>query len=173
MFLNGCLHIIGYSGEYPMILAVDIEGNRWRKIDGPSGLQHSMHQAQGNLCVCTLAGSNDSKLSIWILEDYGTDNWTLKHMITMRILFGRVNIRFGYPDFDDEDIVITVHPEWNLIFFAREDGTIIAYNMDNKKIHVIPVHVFRYGRHTVKKEFICRPYYLPYVPLFLDSLAEQ
>jgi hypothetical protein len=61
------------------------------------------------------------------------------------ILFGRINIRFGWPDFDDKDIVITVHPEWNLIFFAREDGTIIAYNMDRKKVHVIPVHIFWYG----------------------------
>ena len=91
----------------------------------------------------------------------------------MRILFGRINIRFGYPNFDDEDIVIAVHLEWNLIFFAREDGTIIAYNMDRKKVHVIPVRVFRYGRRIVKKEFICRPYYLSYVTLFLDSLAEQ
>ena len=120
-------------GEYPMILAMDMEENTWRKIDGPSGLQHSKHQAQGHLCVCTIGGPNDSKLSIWILEDYGTDNWTLNHTVTTRILFGRINIRFGYPDFDDEDIVITVHPEWNLIFFAREDGTIIAYNMDRKK----------------------------------------
>ena len=81
-----------------MILAVDMEGNIWRKIDGPSGLQHSMHQAQGHLCVCTVGGPNDSKLSIWILED-----WTLKHTITTRILFGRINIRFGYPNLDDED----------------------------------------------------------------------
>ena len=64
----------------------------------------------------------------------GTDNWRLKHTVTTRILFGRINIRFGYPDFDDEDIVITVHLEWNLIFFAREDGTIIVYNMVRKKV---------------------------------------
>jgi hypothetical protein len=68
-----------------------------------------MHQAQGHLCVCTIDGPNDSKLSIWILEDYGTNNWTLKHTITKRILFGRINIRFGYLDFDDEDIVIIVY----------------------------------------------------------------
>ena len=116
-----------------MIFVVDMEGNTWRKIDRPDGLHHSMHQAQGHLCLCTIDGPNDSKLSIWILEDYGTDNWTLKHTVTTRIMFGRINIRFGYPDFDDEDIVIIVHPEWNLIFFAREDGTIIAYNMDRKK----------------------------------------
>jgi hypothetical protein len=44
VFLNGCLHIMGCSREYPMIFVVDMEGNTWRKIDGPSGLQHSMHQ---------------------------------------------------------------------------------------------------------------------------------
>ena len=73
MFLNGCLHIMGRSREYPMVLAVDMEGNTWRKFDELSGLQHPMHQAQGHLCVCTVGGPNDSKLSIWILEDYGID----------------------------------------------------------------------------------------------------
>ena len=102
---------MGHSGLYSMILAVDMKGNTLRKIDGPNGLQHSMHQAQGHLCVYTVGGPNDSKLSIWILEDYGTDNWTLKHTVTVRILFGRINIRFGFPDFVDEDIVITVHLE--------------------------------------------------------------
>ena len=64
VFLNGCLHIMGCSREYPMILVVDMEGNTWRKIDRPDGLHHSMHQAQGHLCVCTIDGPNDSKLSI-------------------------------------------------------------------------------------------------------------
>ena len=74
VFLNGCLHIMGHSREYSMILVVDMEGNTWRRIDRPSGLQHSMHQAQGRLCVCTVGGPNNSKLLIWILEDCGTDN---------------------------------------------------------------------------------------------------
>ena len=31
-----------------------------------------------------------SKLSIWILEDYGTNNkWTLKHTISLRKLSGK------------------------------------------------------------------------------------
>ena len=37
-------------------------------------------------------------------------------------------------DCAEDYTVITVHLEWNLIFFAGEDGTIIAYNMDCKKI---------------------------------------
>jgi hypothetical protein len=47
-----------------MILVVHMEGNTWRKIDRPSGLQHSMHQAQSHLCVYTVGGPNDSKLSV-------------------------------------------------------------------------------------------------------------
>ena len=91
----------------------------------------------------------------------------------MCILLGRINIRFGFVDWDAEYTVITVHPEWNMIFFAGEDGTIITYDMDRRRVYVIPARVFWYGRRSVKKEFICRPYYLPYVPLFLNSLAEQ
>ena len=129
-----------------MIFAMDIEGNTWRKIDRPDGLHHSMHQAHGHLCLCTVDGPNDSKLSIWILEDYGTNNWTLKHMVSTWILFERINIRFGFMDWVDEYTVITVHLEWNLIFFVREERTIIAYDMDCRKVHVIPTHVIWYGR---------------------------
>jgi hypothetical protein len=53
VFLNGCLHIIGDYRGYSKILAMDMEGNTWRKIDRPSGLQHSMHQAQVT-CVYVL-----------------------------------------------------------------------------------------------------------------------
>jgi hypothetical protein len=125
------------------------------------------------LCVCTVAGPNDSKLSIWILKDYGNNNCALKHTISIRILFGRIKIRFGFMDWVAEYTVITVHLEWNMIFFAREDGTIIAYDMDHRRVHVILARVFRYVRHSVKKEFNHIPFYLPYVPLLLESLAEQ
>ena len=76
-------------------------------------------------------------------------------------------------DWVAEYTVITIHPEWNMIFFAGEDGTIIAYDMDRIRVHVILARVFLYGRCTNKKEFIYRPFYLPYVPFFLDALAEQ
>jgi hypothetical protein len=134
-----------------MILAVDMEENTWRKIDRPSGLQHFMHQAQGHLCVCTVAGPNDCKLSIWILEYYGTNNQTLKHTVSMWILFGRINIRFGGVAWAFEYTVITVHLEWNLIFFAGEDGTIIAYDMDRKRVRVIPAMSFGMVDIALKK----------------------
>ena len=89
-------------------------------------------------------------------------------MVSTRILFGRINIRFGGVDWVAEYTVIIIHPKWNMIFFAGEVRTIIAYDMDRIRVHVIPVHVFRYGRRSIKKEFNYRPFYLPYVPLFLE-----
>jgi hypothetical protein len=125
------------------------------------------------VCVCTIAGPNDSKLSIWILEDYGTNNWALKHTISTWILFGRINIRFGFVDWVAKYIVIIVHPKWNMISFAGEDGTIITYDMDRRRVHVIPALVFLYVRHSIQKEFNCRLFHLSYVPLFFELLAEQ
>jgi hypothetical protein len=68
--------------------------------------------------------------------------------------------------------VITVHLEWNFIFLIGKDRTLIAYYMDRRKVHVIHARVIRFCRsrgcfHMNKS------YYLPYVPLFMESLAEQ
>ena len=90
-------------------------------------------------------------------------------------VFGKTNIKFGYVDYDSAYTAITVHPDWNLIFFVGAKRTIIAYDMDRRKVHVIPASVNRrYGRRKFLACFMSRPYFLPYVPLFffLESLAE-
>ena len=94
-------------------------------------------------------------------------------MVSTRILFGRINIRFGGVDWVAEYTVIIIHPKWNMIFFVGEQRTIIAYHMDRRKVHVIPTLVIRYSRCRVMKEDMSKPYYIPYVPLFSDSLAEE
>ena len=90
-------------------------------------------------------------------------------------MFGKANIQFNYVDYDSAYTAITVHLEWNLIFFIGAERTIITYDMDQTKVHVIPASVDRsYGRHKVLARFMSRPYFLPDVPLFffLESLAE-
>ena len=47
VFLNGFMHML----EYSMIVAVDMEGKTWRTIRKPSGVEMSIDQAQGHLCV--------------------------------------------------------------------------------------------------------------------------
>ena len=107
---------MGYSGFYHQILAVDMEGETWRKIPCPRRSEGSIHQSQGHLCVCAVRGCDMPKLNIWILEDYGTNKWTLKHTISTLDMFTETNIEFGYWDVDQ--YYSTVHPEWNLLLFV-------------------------------------------------------
>ena len=157
--------------EYSAIVVVDMEEKIWMTIHKPGGAEMSIHQAQGHLCVCCANFRNRSWLLVWILEDYGTDNWSLKHVVDMEELFGRMNIKAGSRLYDEEYRVITVYPEWNFIFLVGKDRTLIAYDMDRRKVHVIHVRVIRFCRSRGHFH-MNRPYYLPYVPLFMESLAE-
>jgi hypothetical protein len=91
-------------------------------------------------------------------------------------VFAKTKVQIGYLGLESSYSAVIVHPEWNLILFvgAREESAIITYNMDNRKVHVIPTHYIPYGRHDVVPDFIGRPYYVPYAPLFseLESLAK-
>ena len=109
---------------------------------------------------------------MWILEDYGTDNWRLKHVVDTEELFGHMNIKVGSELCDVEYRVITVHLEWNFIFLVGKDRTLIAYDMDRRKVHVIHARVIHFCRSRGCFH-MNRSYYLPYVPLFMASLAEQ
>ena len=64
------------------------------------------------------------QLSFWVLEDYGTNKWTLKHMVTMLEIFGWSNIQFGYDVCDTDYRVIAIHLECNMIFLVSEDRTL-------------------------------------------------
>ena len=92
-----------------------MEGKTWRKIRRPTGDAISIHEAQGQLCLCTADTLNRYELSIRILEDYGTSKWTLKHKVTTLELFGKKNIEIGAEDCDAAYRVIVVHLEWNFI----------------------------------------------------------
>jgi hypothetical protein len=48
---------------------------------------------------------------VWILEDYGTNNWSLKHVAGMKELFGHMTLKVGSELCDEEYRVITVHPK--------------------------------------------------------------
>ena len=58
-------------------------------------------------------------------------------MTTLEI-FGRDNIQFGYDVCDADYRVIAVHLEWNLIFLVSEDKTLSAYDMNLRKVLVLP-----------------------------------
>ena len=58
---------------------------------------------------------------MWILEDYGTNNWNLKHVVDTEELFECMNIKVGFELCDEEYRVIIVHPESNFIFLVGKE----------------------------------------------------
>ena len=63
-------------------------------------------------------------------------------------LFRQNIIEIGTKVCDAAYRVITVHPEWNLIFLVEEDKTQIAYDMTPNKVHVLPARAIDYPRTT-------------------------
>ena len=49
----------------------------------------------GSTTLCTADTLNMYELLIWILEDYGTSKWILKHKVTTLELFGKMNIEIS------------------------------------------------------------------------------
>ena len=168
MFLNGFMHML----EVSQVVVVDMEGKTWRKILSPPGPAMSIHGDHGQLCLCIADIFNMSNLSIQILEDYGTSKWTLKHTVNKLQLFELNNIGLGSKATNTDYRVIAVHLEWNLIFLVVEDITLMAYDMSCRKVHVLPARVVRYTRST-GSIYLNGPHYLSYIPLFMESLAEQ
>ena len=144
MFVNGFMHML----EFTQIVAVDMERKTWRKIHRPTSDAISIHEAQGQLCLCTAGTLNRYELSIWILEDYGTSKWTLKHKVTTLELFGKKNIEISTDVCDAAYRVIAVHPEWNLIFLVGEDKSLLAFDMNRSKVHVLPAQAISYPKST-------------------------
>jgi hypothetical protein len=129
VFLNGFLHYMGNAMGGHHIFAVDMEGKTWRKNPNRArGDRRYIHQAQGNLCQCIVSGRNMSKLSISILENYGTNKWTLNHTISIRKVFAKTKVQFGYLDLQSSYSAVIVYPELNLILFVRaeEESAVIA-----------------------------------------------
>ncbi|XP_066324137.1 uncharacterized protein [Miscanthus floridulus] len=141
--VNGFMHMLEFTQ-----IVVDMEGKTWRKIRRPTSHAISIHEAQGQLCLCTTDTLYRYELSIWILEDYGTSKWTLKHKVTTLELFGKKNIEIGTEVCDVAYRVIVVHPEWILSFLVGEDKTLLAYDMNRCKVHVLPAQAIGYPRST-------------------------
>ncbi|CAN6306154.1 unnamed protein product [Urochloa humidicola] len=157
VFVNSFLHV--YQPEDQNVLAVNTEGNTWRTIPVPLG-QHDgfIGQSQGRLYYLNVLEKYNFQLTVFVLEDYSSDEWIFKHSVTDSEFL-------GVTSFDPIEYycLITLHPECHLVYFVSDfDNTIGCYDMDHRKVHVIR----NMGRKLDKRKRC-----LPYVPLFSESLA--
>jgi hypothetical protein len=139
------------------IVTVDTEGKTWRRIQMPHHIDSSgvIGQSQGRLCAACIGRENGCQLSVWILEDYASGKWTLKHTASVLELLGRPRLQTC-----ELYMLIAIHPEHNLIFLkggVRPEETLMSYDMDSKKLQVIcPL-----GESQVWR-------FQPYIPCFVE-----
>ena len=87
MLFRGVLYLCAYDRK---LVALKVEENDWKVIPLPApecrgDPSHDMYLSQGQLYF---AHKSDSELSIWVLEDPSSENWTLKHNVSHLQLFG-------------------------------------------------------------------------------------
>uniref|UniRef100_A0A0E0PI70 F-box domain-containing protein n=1 Tax=Oryza rufipogon TaxID=4529 RepID=A0A0E0PI70_ORYRU len=163
VFFKGMLHLITMDD---VVAVVDVEGNSWRTIPMPETFVDPYYGVDDGFinvsqdCLCFVNTDRDDlyKLLVWVLEDYSSDQWTLKHTVSHLHLFGTDKQHFGY-DYK----VVSIHPKRNIIFLVSlNDGIFISYEMDSREVHYI-----------CELGDILTRHYLPYVPLYSESLANE
>jgi hypothetical protein len=160
-FVSGMLHfsITNFDVHQEQIVAVDGEGKRCRIIPGPEKTCDAVFIGQSKGCLhymsrCTDGTSEMTELSIWVLREYNTEDWVLKHRVTYLQLFGRMSCR------DQDYNVVATHPDRDLIFFLQHwDLQLKSYDMDSKEVSTL--RILRVGPQHV----------VPYVPYFAESSA--
>ncbi|TVU50143.1 hypothetical protein EJB05_01500, partial [Eragrostis curvula] len=162
VFVNGMLYVV--ATEF-VIGVVDVEGKTWRIIDFPfekpsvDAAPGYIDLLQGKLHLAIGKGDvTGDKLEIWVLEDVSSEEWTLKHTVSLMHMVGLQFVLFGY-----DYIVAAVHPDRNMVFFIfGDDKALMSYDMDSGKVCVIR----KLGRN-------CSQYFgIPYVPLLSESMAD-
>ncbi|XP_066346504.1 F-box protein At5g07610-like [Miscanthus floridulus] len=167
VFFKGILHLMTNCFK---ILAVDTQGKIWRSIPlletmcaenfGRNLLSSNLTfigQSRGQLYYINMRERDLSVLSVWILEDYGSDEWIFKYNISTSQLFGEKGLGF-----EQDYALIAIHPECSLIYFVWKcEGILMSYDMERGKVCVICNAIER----------LYDPFlpYLPYVPFLSGS----
>jgi F-box interacting protein len=153
VFFNGVMHFATWGSS---VVTVDLEGKNWRTIPTPNATHSSFVGASHGQLY--LMHNYSYSLSVWVLEDYGKEQWIHKHTVnTWHLQFGQNLAPSPYYIQG-----IAIHLELNLIFFLLgKHKHLISYNMDSKTEQDIS---------TLGDNFVhpC----LPYIPCYSEWLSD-
>ncbi|XP_020175313.1 F-box protein At5g49610-like [Aegilops tauschii subsp. strangulata] len=135
-FLNGIMH---FPSPYSIFVDNSHSGHEKEclgEIEMPPGMPNnygraSIGQSHGRLHVWE-EGRDGCQLSIWVLENYDSGQWTLKCNVNCFELFGRDCCKN-----DQYYSMFAIHPECDLIFLTDNKEKALSYDMDNQEVHII------------------------------------
>ncbi|XBI77186.1 hypothetical protein VPH35_070343 [Triticum aestivum] len=144
VLMNGMMHFLHLFIDEPLIAAVDIEGEVCREIHLPEETigatpgYSSLGCSQG-LLHAWFMNPLDYVLAVWVLKDYATEEWTLKHTVAVLDLFEETEPD-QEEDCDQEDgthkyDMFAIHPEHNAIFLTDWREVNLSYDMDSGQVH--------------------------------------
>lgn len=155
VFFNGIMHFTTCGSS---LVTVDMELNTWRKIPTPHPANTSfIGLSQGRLYLLRCDYDNDYRLSVCVLEDYGGEEWVLKHSVSKSELCEPRQLRS--PRYISP---AAIHPERNLVFVTGEHGDIVSYDLDSRIMRTI----FSPGPYKAYT-------YQPYIPCFSEWLSDE
>ncbi|VAI68618.1 unnamed protein product [Triticum turgidum subsp. durum] len=161
VFLNGMMYVIGnpngISNEYAL-LGMDMEGKVRKTIPMPYGRRFgAIGSSQGCLLygVASVDDNNktlDSETELWCLKDCDSEEFVLKHTASIDELISMTGEKYR---------VAGIHPDCDTIYLVSRGGdTMVPYDMQHQKVGCI----LNLEKNTQR--------FLPYVPLFSESLAD-
>ena len=106
-------------------------------------------------------------LSVYVLEDRGSEEWTFKHNISKADLFGPRKWQWG-PYYH----VVAFHPKADLIFYDGQRNRLISYGMTDMDVHVIGTIGGEECSICTTFEMECTDHlFLLYIPLYSRILV--
>jgi hypothetical protein len=131
---NGCVH---YLTSDPAIAVVDTQGEACRSIPVPDNKDYGfIPQSQGRLHYANFEADDEDqvvRLVVYVLEDYDSQQWTLKHTAEALYVLGQESSNH-VRDFE----WVAIHPDCNMIFYTVGwDKTLMSYDMDRRQVQVI------------------------------------
>ncbi|XP_048539017.1 putative F-box protein At1g50870, partial [Triticum urartu] len=162
IFAGGVLYLMGFlpsTNNDHVLLAVDMAGKVWKTISVPYARRLAMIGSSQGCLHYALASDNDnnnihvSEIKLWCLKDCDRKELVLKRTASIDKFTGMTMKNYR---------VIGIHPDCDTIFSVPCGGhTLVAYDMQHQKVGCIL---------DLEKNSTQR--FLPYVPLFSESLAD-
>ncbi|KAF7046482.1 hypothetical protein CFC21_055508 [Triticum aestivum] len=167
VFIGGMMYLIGnltgFNNKY-VLMVVDTEGEVWKTIPVPYGRgSATIGVSQGCLhyVVASTLSVNDSNellasgITLWCLKDHDSKELVLKRSANINELMGMIGEKYR---------VAAIHPDCDTVFLMSSGGdTLVAYDMQHQKLHCIL---------NLEKGITKPKRFLPYVPLFSESLPD-
>ncbi|KAF7092722.1 hypothetical protein CFC21_095180 [Triticum aestivum] len=162
VFAGGMMYLMGnledINGEY-VLVGVDMEGKVWKTICTPYVQRFgTIGLSQGCLhyAVASVGDYNAiqfTEIALWCLKDRDSKELVLKHTANINKLMSITGKMY---------VVVEIHPDCDTIFLVSFRGdTLAAYDMQHQKVGCI----LNLEKNTRQ--------FLPYVPLFSESLADE